>query len=83
MSLTEKNSTDQIKSQFVGYVLAAFSFVAGLAWNEAVKAFIETLVPIGSGGVVAKFLYAIIVTLVLAFASWMLLRKKKSTGSLS
>ncbi len=59
----------EVRRQSVGYVMAAFGFVAGLAWNEAIKGAIEALFPLGTGGLVIKFVYAILVTLVLVFAS--------------
>ncbi len=73
----EKTPAEELRSQITGFVLAALGFVAGLAWNEAIKALIESIVPIGSGGIVAKFSYAIVMTLILAVASWMMLRKKR------
>jgi hypothetical protein len=40
---------------------AAFGLVAALAWNAAIQALFDTLLP-GAGELAAKFLYAIIVT---------------------
>ena len=31
----------EIKEKTIGYILAAFGLVAGLAWNEAIKSFID------------------------------------------
>ena len=72
-----KTPAQEIRAQVVGFVMAAFGFVAGLAWNDAVKSLIDALVPVGSGGVAAKFAYAVIATAILAVASWTMLRKKK------
>jgi len=66
----------QIRQQSIGYVMAAFGFVAGLAWNEAIKGGIEALFPFGTGGMIIKFVYAIVVTLVLVLASVWLSRFK-------
>ncbi len=49
------------------YILTAFGLVAGLAWNEAIKSFIEVFFPLSSGGVFVKFLYAVLVTTLLVF----------------
>ncbi len=77
MSQPEKTPTQELKAQVIGFVIAAFGFVAGLAWNDAVKALIDALVPVGSGGVAAKFAYAVIATAILALVSWAMLRRKK------
>ncbi|MEI6511006.1 MAG: DUF5654 family protein [Candidatus Uhrbacteria bacterium] len=77
MPTPEKTPAQEIRARVVEFLIAAFGFVAGLAWNEAVKALIDSIVPFGAGGVVAKFAYAVIVTLILAVASWLLLRKKR------
>jgi len=78
MPRPEKTPAEELKAQTIGFVIAAFGFVAGLAWNDAVKALIDAIVPVGSGGVAAKFAYAGIVTLILAVTSWGLLRNKKN-----
>jgi hypothetical protein len=31
----------KVREQTVNYILAAFGFVAGLAWNEAIKSLID------------------------------------------
>lgn len=77
MSQPEKTPAQELKAQVVGFVIAAFGFVAGLAWNDAVKSLIDALVPVGSGGVAAKFAYAVIATAILALVSWAMLRRKK------
>lgn len=77
MPKQEKTPAEELRAQIVGFVIAALGFVAGLAWNEAIKTLIESIVPIGSGGLAAKFAYAIVMTIILAAASWALLRKKK------
>ena len=46
----------------IGYILTAFGLVAGLAWNEAIKALIDTFFPLDKNGIVIKFVYAILVT---------------------
>lgn len=77
MPTPEKTPAQEIRTRTVEFLIAAFGFVAGLAWNEAIKALIDAIVPFGAGGLVAKFAYAVIATLLLAVASWLLLRKKR------
>jgi len=53
----------EVKKQTVGYILAALGLVAGLAWNEAIRALIEQFFP-GKNSIEAKFLYAAVITIV-------------------
>ncbi len=36
----------EVRQRTIGYIVAAFGLVAGLAWNEAIKALIEYLFPL-------------------------------------
>jgi hypothetical protein len=54
----------KIKHQMYSYVVAALGLVAGLAWNEAIKFAIDYLFPISKNTILAKFLYASLMTLV-------------------
>jgi hypothetical protein len=56
---------DKAKQQTLTYVTAGLGLVAGLAWNEAIGSMIEYLIPLEKDSIWAKFLYAIIVTVVL------------------
>lgn len=70
----------EVKEKLVTYLGAAFGLVAGLAWNDAVKALIEFFFPLDRNGVTAKFVYALIVTLVLVIVTIVLqriIRQKK------
>lgn len=54
----------EFRERMSGYIIAALSLVAGLAWNDAVKTAIETLFPSSNNNTIqAKFLYAITVTI--------------------
>ncbi len=70
----------KVQEQTSTYLMAAFGFVAGLAWNEAIKSLIDTFFPLDKNTVIVKFVYAILVTTVLVIASIYLSRlagKKK------
>ena len=54
----------------------AFALIAALAWNEAVKALIETYMPTASG-IVSKFGYAVIITLLVVIISTRLSKIQK------
>lgn len=60
-------------------LIAGFGLVAALAWNEAVQALVQELFPLSHSSLIAKFIYAFIVTIILAILSLRLtkLAKKK------
>lgn len=73
----KKTSSDierEIREKTVGYIVAGLSVVAGLAWNEAIKSFIEEFFPLSSDTVKAKFIYALVVTSAIAVVSFYLVR---------
>lgn len=64
----------EVKERTVGYITAAFGLVAGLAWNDAVRGLIDYLFPISKNSLMAKFAYALIMTLVVVFITLSLIR---------
>jgi len=66
-----KKESSQIQSEvrqnLAKYIGAAFGLVAGLAWNDAIKALIEYLFPLQKNELGAKFVYAVLITLVVVF----------------
>ena len=72
---------DEMRNKLKGYIVAAFGLVAGLAWNEAIKALIEYAFPRSNNSIWAKFVYAILITFVLVlvtvYVSKMLTKKEK------
>ncbi len=65
----------EFRERLSSYMVAALSLVAGLAWNDAVKSAIETLLPGQNGGTIqAKFLYAMIVTVVIVLITIVVVR---------
>ena len=63
---------DQLKKQTLTYVVAAFGFVAALAWNDAIKSLIEFLFPFVHSSVWIKFVYALLVTLLAVLITYQL-----------
>ncbi len=59
----------EVRNKTVGYIVTALGLVAGLAWNDAVKALIEYLFPTQKNTLQAKFIYALIITMVVVFLS--------------
>ncbi len=70
----QQSVREQVRTQTVGYIAAAFGLVAGLAWNDAIKAFIENVFPLGQGTMWAKFIYAIIITVFVVIITKYLVR---------
>ncbi|HAV10988.1 MAG TPA: hypothetical protein DCX32_00350 [Candidatus Moranbacteria bacterium] len=64
----------EIKKKVAGYITAGFGVVAGLAWNDAIRTFIEKYFPQDSNTIVAKFIYAFFITLFLVIVSIYLVR---------
>jgi ABC-type bacteriocin/lantibiotic exporter with double-glycine peptidase domain len=52
-----------IKKRMFGYIAAGLGLVAGLAWNDAIKVIIDQLIPNTSSTIIAKLIYAVVVTI--------------------
>ncbi len=80
MPQKEKDFSDHLLEKTLSYVLAAFGLVAGLAWNEAITSLINYIFPVSADSILAKFIYAIVITiLVVAFSLYfMKVLKKKN-----
>lgn len=61
----------------IGYILAAFGLVAGLAWNEAIKGLIEVFFPLNKNGLVIKFIYAILVTVIVVVVTIIFVKREE------
>lgn len=59
----------EVKEKTLGFIITAFSLVAGLAWNEAVQSLIKSFFAIDKDSVWVKFFYAVAMTLALAFVT--------------
>ncbi|MEK7557644.1 MAG: DUF5654 family protein [Patescibacteria group bacterium] len=58
--------TEEVTQKTLNFIITAFGLVAGLAWNEAIQALINSLFSISKNTILAKFIYAILMTLILA-----------------
>lgn len=58
----------EVRKKTAGYIVGAFGLVAGLAWNDAVRALIDLYFPAAQGSVWAKFGYAAVVTVLVVIA---------------
>ena len=73
MAEESKKLTSEIKERVWGYLVGALGLVAGIAWNDAVRALIDTLFPVAKDGIAMKFAYAAIVTLVIIIVTFYLI----------
>jgi uncharacterized membrane protein len=64
-----KETKKAFKEKMVTFILAGFGLVASLAWNEAIKSLVDTLLPQKTSALVGKFVYAILITFVVVFIS--------------
>ena len=56
-------------------LLAGFGFVAALAWNDAIQALFSEVFGTARGGLIAKFGYALLITVILTVISFRLGRE--------
>ncbi|MDD5396903.1 MAG: DUF5654 family protein [Candidatus Moranbacteria bacterium] len=59
----------EVREKTLGYIITSFGLVAGLAWNDAIKAFIERFFADSGNGLRAKFLYAFLLTVIVVAVS--------------
>jgi len=64
----------EVKDKTLGFIVTAFGLVAGLAWNEAIQSLIKSFFTIDKDSLWAKFIYAVVMTLVLVFITIYLAR---------
>jgi hypothetical protein len=65
---------EQMREKVISYVLAGFGLVAGLAWNEAIKELIDYIFPISRNTILAKFIYASVLTLIFILISFYIMK---------
>lgn len=66
-----------VEDQLFNYIIAAFSLVAGLAWNEAIKSVLAAIFPAEYQGWLGKLLYALVISMIVIIVSIILSRIKK------
>lgn len=71
-----QNFQNEIKKEVgektIGYISTALGLIAGLAWNEAVKSLIDYVFPLDKSGLLAKFIYALMMTAIVILFSFYL-----------
>lgn len=77
IDLKNEKLQNEFRERTYGYIAAALGLVAGLAWNEAIKALIEYIFPLSQNTLLAKFAYAILVTILVVFVTSYFLNSPK------
>ena len=67
----------EVKEKTTGYILAALGLVVGLAWNDAIKSIIEYVFPLDKNSILAKLVYALLVTIIVVLVSAYFIRSNK------
>ena len=70
----------EVREKTIGYLLAAFGLVAGLAWNDAIKTAIEEFFPLKGDTILAKIIYAVLITLLVVIITMYLARLSKKNS---
>jgi hypothetical protein len=65
----EGTLTAEVLDKFAELITVALGLVAALAWNEAIQQLFTVLLGEAGGALAAKFVYAVIVTLIVIFAT--------------
>ena len=63
-----KGLTGEIAAQLLTLATSALGLVAALAWNDAVQAIFKEYFP-AAGGIVAKFVYAILISVIIVLVT--------------
>jgi hypothetical protein len=64
----------EVRERTSGYLVGALGLVAGLAWNDAIRSLIDELFPLSKNSLLAKFVYAILITIVVVILSTYVVR---------
>lgn len=72
----EKKLHVELISQMLTLATSGFGLVAALAWNETIKAFVETYIEprIPGSGLVSRLIYAVLITALAVFITYQLSR---------
>lgn len=55
---------EELRNKILTYIGGGFGLVAGLAWNDAIKELIQYMFPLATDTLLAKFIYAALITVV-------------------
>jgi len=64
----------EVQERTLGYIIGALGLVAGLAWNDTIRSFIEYAFPLAKDTLQAKVLYSVVMTLIVVLSTILLVR---------
>ncbi len=59
-----KEARKDVWRRVLTYIAAGLGIVIGLAWNDAITALVKKLFPEGNASIIAKFIYALLLTII-------------------
>lgn len=81
IDLEKERLQKELRERTYGYISAAFGLVAGLAWNDAIRALIEYIFPLSQNTLFAKFAYAILITVLVVIATSYFLKTSENKSA--
>lgn len=72
--MTNQRFPNVVLERVVTFISGGLGLVAALAWNDAIRALFEQLFRTERNGIVAKFLYAALVTVIVVLVTVRLIR---------
>ncbi len=61
-----------VQRRMFTYIGTALGLVIGLAWNDAISSLIKSLFPDGADSILAKFVYAVVLTIIIGVALFLI-----------
>jgi formate/nitrite transporter FocA (FNT family) len=65
---TIAQARQNVQKRMVAAIAAGLAVVIGFAWNDAIKSAIELIIPGDAASVLAKFVYAVLITVIVGLA---------------
>lgn len=72
--MATKKFQKEFRARTVGFIATALGLVVGLAWNDAVTNLIGVIFPIEKNTIIAKFIYAAILTVIVVSVILLLMK---------
>lgn len=64
----------EVRERIAAYIAGAFGLTAVLAWNDAIKSLIEYVSPLSPNTLLMKFIYALVLTVVVGYVTVYIVR---------
>lgn len=79
----ERSFRRELMEQLITLSTSGFGLVAALAWNEAIQSFVKEYIQVyfPESGIISKFLYALLISLLAVFIIYQLSRLAAKFGS--